>query len=76
MTTITMPKKEYARIIKTQEQLSSKLNVLTHLFKQELGGEIRPEYAKKLNRISKDLNKGKGTRLLSANEAKNFLDNL
>lgn len=76
MTTVTIPKNEYLKIVETQEKLREKLDLLQKMFEEEIQEEIRPEYAKKLDRISADLDKGRGVRFLNAREAKKYLRNL
>jgi len=78
MTTITIPKNEYLKIIKTQEELKEKVNWLQKMFHGEFCDcdEVRPEYAKKLDRLDANLDKGKGVRFLSATEMKKFLRTL
>ena len=77
MTTITIPKTEYLKIVKTQEELKKRVDLLQKMFfDAEEDREVRPEYIKKLERIDASLDKGKGVRFLSANEAKKYLINL
>ena len=76
MTTFTIPKNEYLKIVENQEKLRKKVDLLQKILKEEIQDEIRPEYARKLDHISADLDKGKGIRFLDAKEAKRYLKNL
>ena len=76
MTTITISKKEYLKIIKTQEKLEEKLDLLQKMFKEEIQDEIRPEYVKKLDRIDAEIDKGKGVKFSSISEMKKYLRSL
>lgn len=76
MNTVVIPKTEYLKIIKTQESLKKKVNMLQKMVEEEIQEEVRPEYIKKLDRLDAEMDKGKGTRFLSAEEAKEYLKNL
>lgn len=76
MTTITIPKSEYSKIIKTQEELKGKVDWLQRALQDAVRDELRPEYAKKLDHISASLDKGKGKRFLDKKSAKQYLKNL
>ncbi|MEK9209433.1 MAG: hypothetical protein AAB926_01225 [Patescibacteria group bacterium] len=76
MTTITISKNEYLKIIKTQEKLEEKLDLLQKMFKEEIQDEIRPEYVKKLDRIDAEIDKGKGVKFSSISEMKKYLRSL
>ncbi|MDP2767890.1 MAG: hypothetical protein Q8O41_10675 [Candidatus Methanoperedens sp.] len=76
MNTITIPKSEYSKIVRTQEALKKRVDLLQKMFKEEICEEVRPEYIKKLERIDKEIDKGKCTRFSSAAEMKKYLRNL
>jgi len=79
MNTVTIPKSEYTKIIKTQEKLEKNVSTLQRMFKkvvQEDILEVRPSYIRKLDKIEKDLDAGNGVRFLNAKEAKAYLRNL
>lgn len=76
MTTITIPKTEYMKIVKTQEELKNKVNLLQKMFQNEICEEIRPEYIKKLERLDREIDKGKCVRFTSVSEMKKYLHNL
>lgn len=78
MATITISKSEYSKIIETQEKMKKDLILLKKMFHDEICGceEVRPEYIKKLERIDKEIDKGKCTRFSSVSEMKKYLSNL
>lgn len=77
MATITIPKSEYSKIVKTQEELKKKVDLLQKMFfDTEEYREVRPEYIKKLERIDAEIDKGKCVRFSGAAEMKKYLRNL
>ncbi|MBU3926067.1 hypothetical protein KJ763_02775 [Patescibacteria group bacterium] len=77
MATITIPKSEYSKIVRTQEELKKKVSLLQKMFLDaEEDREVRPEYIKKLERIDAEINKGKCIRFSSVAEMRKYLRNL
>jgi len=76
MTTVTIPKSEYMNLVQRQRRIEKKLDFLEKVVIEDDERYIRPSVLKRWDRISKDLDKGKGTRFLSVKEAKKFLDKL
>ncbi len=76
MTTITIPKSEYTKIIKTQNELKKRVDFLQKKFEEEILDEVTPNYVRKLERISAGMNKGKGVKFSSASDMRKYLDNL
>lgn len=75
MTTITIPKNEYLKIIETQEKLGKELTLLRKMFQNEICEEVRLEYIKKLDKIDSEIDKGKCIRFSSVSEMKKYLRN-
>lgn len=75
MTTVTIPKSEYSKIIKTQNELKKRVDFLQKLVVEEVCDEIKPSYAKKLDRISASADAGKGTGFDNVKDAIKYLDN-
>ena len=72
MSTVTIPKTEYQKIMKTQRELSSRVKKLEKVFeKSEL--EVKPSVLKRWDKFSKELDKGEGRYFKSAKELKNHL---
>lgn len=76
MGTITIPKTEYQNIIKSQVKLSRRLDLMQKMISEFITDEISPEYVKKLNRISAQMDKGEGIRFSNPKEMKKYLSNL
>lgn len=73
MNTITIPRSEYLKIVKSQEKLSEKVDKLQRTLEVVMQDEFKPEYAKKLDRISASFDRGKGVRFLDSKNAKRYL---
>lgn len=80
MSTATISRIEYERIAKRQDELVRRVDLIEkefHEYTRDGVDEIRPEYAKKLERMSGELDeKKKGVRFSSAREMKKYLDAL
>ncbi len=76
MVSITIPRKEYSKILKIQTELKAKVDWLQEVLEREVQEEFTPEYGKKLDRISVSLDKGSGVRFLNSRSAKQYLKNL
>lgn len=74
MTTITLPKKEYQNLIRRQSQIEKELSLLRKIVRAEVGEErIRPAVIKRWDRISQNLDRGKGRSFASLQEMKSWL---
>lgn len=75
MSTATPP--IYGNLVKRQERLESEIRTLKHIVLSELGEEtIRPTILKRWERISHDLDHGKGRSFTSVREMKKWLNSL
>lgn len=69
MTTIVIPKKEYLNLMRRQMRIEKELCVLRKVLQAEIGEErIRPAALKRWDRISRDLDRGKGRSFASVRE--------
>ncbi|MEK7502950.1 MAG: hypothetical protein AAB556_00715 [Patescibacteria group bacterium] len=75
MTTATL-QREINEVKKTQKRLELELNTIKKIIDEHAFEEIRPEYLKKLDKISAEINKGKGIKFSSQKELKNYFKNL
>ena len=73
MNTVSIPRIEYQNILKTQKELRSKVAVIENIISDSLLDEVSQKYAKKLERISSEMDKGKGVRFSSVREMKRYL---
>lgn len=76
MNTITIPKSEYLKIVKTQEELQEKVGMLQRTLEIVARDEFKPAYIKKLDNISASFDRGRGVRFLDSKNAKRYLKNL
>ena len=76
MSTITVSKKEYRTIVRNQEVLARKLDMIQRIVRDSLQDEIRSEYAKKLDRISDGMDRGRGMCFANAREMRKYLKSL
>lgn len=79
MQLVTIPKTEHAKILKNQEYLKSEVLALKKrvLFSRPVQEDaIRPEVIRRIERRSKAMDKGAGTRLKSIDEIKKFFRDL
>lgn len=75
MTTATI-QKELKRVLETQKRFEVELNMIKRAVDEHAFEEVRPEYLKKLNRISTEMKKGKGIRFNSPKELKDYFQKL
>lgn len=75
MTTATI-EKELHKVVETQKKFEVELSMLKKAIDEHAFEEVRPEYLKKLNRISAEMKKGKGIRFNSAKELRNYFQKL
>jgi len=73
MATITIPKKEYQNIVQRQLLLEKEILLLKKGLLQSDEALIRPAILKRWERISRDLDKGKGRSFNSPKEMKGWL---
>lgn len=77
MTTVTLPKKEYKILVRRQEQVERELAILKEIVKEQAEDDlVRPSVLKKWERISRDLDSGKGRVFKSQREVKAWFKNL
>jgi hypothetical protein len=76
MTTITIPKKEYQDVIRGQRDILSRLDFLQKVVIETSRDEIDPRVILRLEKISSNLDKGKGKRFSSITSFKNYLKKL
>jgi len=73
----TITQKEYKNIILRQEKIEGDLDILKKIVQAEIREEqIRPAVLKRWERISDDLDAGKGRSFHSAKEMKKWLKNV
>lgn len=74
MNVITLPKKEYQNLIRRQSQIEKELTILRKIVQAEVSEErIRPAALKRWDRISRDLDQGRGRTFTSVREMKLWL---
>ncbi len=74
MNTITIPKKAYESMIQRQQKFEEELSVVKSLLKQEIGEEqIKPSVLKRWERISREMDRGKGYFFSSQKKAVDWL---
>ena len=76
MSTITIPIKEYKQSIQIQKTILSRLDFLQKIIFESSKDEINPTKMKRLERISLDLDNGKGRRFSSFSSFKSYLRDL
>jgi hypothetical protein len=76
MTTITIPIKEYKQSIEIQKSILSRLDFLQKVVFENSKDELSLLYIKRLTKIEKGLEAGKGIKLKNKNEVKKFLYSL
>ena len=73
----TITSQEYKYLVRRQERMERELGVLREVVKQEVEERhIRPSVLKRWERISRDLDKGKGRSFSSLKEMNRWLKNL
>ena len=61
METLTIPKKEYHHLLRRQAKIEQDLRVVKRVLRDEMNDErVKPEVLKRWERISGDLDAGKG----------------
>jgi len=77
METLTIPKKEYHRLVRRQEKIEEDMRIMKEVLRDEINGEnIRPTVLKRWERISSDLDAGKGRVFLSSRDMRSWIRNL
>lgn len=74
--TTAMLQREIKEVKQTQKRIEIELNMLKKAVNEHAFEEIRPEYIKKIEKISVEMGKGKGTKFSSKKELKNYFKNL
>ena len=76
MTTISIPIKEYRQSIEMQKTILSRLDFLQKVVFESSKDEISSDKVKHLEKISLDLDNGKGKKFTSFSLFKNYLNKL
>ncbi len=77
MNIITIPKKTYQNLIRRQSQIEKELTILRKIVRAEVVEErVRPAIIKRWDRISRDLDQGKGRSFTSLREMDAWLRKL
>lgn len=76
MDIVTIPKTEYRKLLENQRELRVRVDVLQRVVEDKLGEEIRPEVLRRIERRSKAMDRGAGTKLKSLKGIKAFFRNL
>ena len=77
MQTITIPKKEYQGIVRRQARIEQEVRAVKKMLLQERDEvEIRPGVRARWEKISRDLDEGKGLPFSSVSKMRNWLKNL
>ncbi len=77
MQTITIPKKEYKSIVQRQARIEQELRVVKKVLLREMyEAEIRPAVLARWEKISRDLDEGKGIAFSSISKMRDWLKDL
>lgn len=76
MNTIAIPKTKYHNALKTQGVTRHSINLAKKKDFDCGCDEVTPQYAKKLERISKEAEEGKGISFSNTREMKKYMDSL
>ena len=77
MQTLTIPKKEYHRLVRRQEKIEKDMRLVKEILWDEMSDErIKLEVLKRWERISGDLDRGKGKTFSSPQTMRLWLHNL
>ena len=76
MNTVTLPKNEYMQILETQEKLKEDLARLENAVSFIAQDEVSPTYLKRLEKISRGLDVGKGKRFSSVSAVRKYFKSL
>lgn len=71
-----MLQREINEVKQTQKRIELELNIIKRVIDKHAFEEIRPDYLKKLQRIKASVENGKGIRLNSQKELRNYFENL
>ena len=76
MSTIAIAPKEYKGLVKRQEKVEAELDILKRIILLDEEKLLRPSVLKRWERISGDLDRGKGRVFDSVTAMRNWLKNL
>jgi len=76
MSTATISRTEYSTLLRNQKRLEVKVSYLQSLVTELSEDEISPAYAKKLEKISKSMDEGKGRKFKTYASFEKYLKNL
>lgn len=73
----TITQKEYTNLVRRQERVEAEIGVLKKIVRDEItGSEIKPVVLRKWERISRDLDRGKGRSFASGKAAQKWLKSI
>ncbi|MFA5830763.1 MAG: hypothetical protein WC878_02935 [Candidatus Paceibacterota bacterium] len=72
MNTIAIPINEYKNLIKSQDELRKRVLRVEEMLRYSNQDEVTPQYAKKLARLSKEMDEGKGVHFKSFSEMEEY----
>ncbi|MBT3282776.1 hypothetical protein HN375_01295 [bacterium] len=76
MNTITLSKTKYLNIQDSQKKLMQKVELMQKMLLELAEDNVRPKYADKLNKISADMDKGKGVKFANARDMEKYLNEI
>jgi len=76
MNTIAIPTTEYKNLLKTQDDLRKRVLVIEERLRLSEQDEVTPQYAKKLERLSREIDEGKGVYFSGTEEMKKYFRSL
>ena len=74
--TTAIIERELHKVLETQKRFEVELSMIKKAIDEHAFEEVRPEYLKKLNRISMEMKRGKGVRFGSPQELKDYFQKL
>ncbi|MBT4894749.1 hypothetical protein HON59_01655 [bacterium] len=76
MNTITLSKTKYLNIQDSQKKLMQKVELMQKMLLELAEDNVLPKYADKLNKISADMDKGKGVKFANARDMEKYLNEI
>ena len=76
MNTITLSKTKYLNIQDSQKKLMQNVELMQKMLLELAEDNVRPKYADKLNKISADMDKGKGVKFANARDMEKYLNEI
>lgn len=72
MNTIAIPVNEYKNLIKNQDELRKRVLRVEEILRYSNQDEVTPQYAKKIARLSKEMDEGKGVYFKGVSEMEEY----